>query len=210
MSPSLGTPTPFTVTCHQVSAQTLAAAPRRGQPVCRTCRSAPCPSLPPSHPSLSTSLCLASGVPSHPHSFVCSAPSSVCSVYWTCRCHASHAQNFTRPFWKTFQKQEHRVVCHSVDSQVLDCQRVLVLLVATCCHLCLVSMLWMLLRYNTICQWCIDPTACHTLGVRESQMPNTSPTSAKTVDQEATRGKVIKKTSVCGKFVQTSCGTVGK
>lgn len=96
MSPSLGMPTPFIVTCHQVSAQTLAAAPRRGQPVCRTCRFAPCPSLPPSHPLLNTSQCLASGVPSHPHSFVCSVPSCVCSVYWTHRGRGSHTQNLTR------------------------------------------------------------------------------------------------------------------
>lgn len=80
MSQSLGTQTPFTVTCHQVSAQTLAAAPRRGQPVCRTCRFAPCPSLPPSHPLLRTSHCLASGVPSRHHSFIC------CQIQLVCMC----------------------------------------------------------------------------------------------------------------------------
>ena len=60
----------FTVTCLRVSAQTRAAAPRRGQPACRTCRFAPCPSLPPFHPFLRTSHCLASGVPSHSHSYI--------------------------------------------------------------------------------------------------------------------------------------------
>lgn len=65
MSPNPGMQIPFTVTCLRASAQTRAAAPRRGQPVCLTCRFAPCPSQPPSHPFLRTSQCLASGVPSH-------------------------------------------------------------------------------------------------------------------------------------------------
>lgn len=71
MLPNPGMQTPFTATCLRASAQTQAAAPRRGQPVCRTCRYAPCPSPPPSHPFLRTSHCLASGVPSRHHSFVC-------------------------------------------------------------------------------------------------------------------------------------------
>lgn len=79
---------------------------------------------------------------------------------------------------------------HAVGWQVLRCQLTLLLFVATCCHLRLVPMLRMLLYSNTLCRCRVDPTACHTLGVRESQMPNTSRTSAKTVDQEATRGKV--------------------
>lgn len=70
MSQSLGMQTHFTVTCLRASAQTPAAAPRRGQPACRTCRFAPCPSLHPSHPFLRTSQCLASGVPSHHHRFI--------------------------------------------------------------------------------------------------------------------------------------------
>ncbi|CAG11898.1 unnamed protein product [Tetraodon nigroviridis] len=36
----------------------------------------------------------------------------------------------------------------------------------------------------------VDPTACHIHGVRESRMPNTSPTSVKTADRGATPGKV--------------------
>lgn len=43
-----------------------------------------------------------------------------------------------------------------------------------------------------ICRWCADPTACRTLGVRESQTPNTSLTSVKMGDRGATRGKVIR------------------
>lgn len=69
--------THFTVTCLRGSALTLAAAPRRGQPAVRF---APCPSLPPSHPFLRTSQCLASGVPSHHHSFIC----------WQCVCVLGH------------------------------------------------------------------------------------------------------------------------
>lgn len=46
-----------------------------------------------------------------------------------------------------------------------------------------------------ICRWCADPTACRTLGVRESQMPNTSLTSVKTGDRGATRGKVMSRPS---------------
>lgn len=128
MSPSLGTPTPFTVTCHQVSAQTLAAAPRRGQPVCRTCRSAPCPSLPPSHPLLSTSQCLASGVPSHPHSLVCHVPSCARNVYWTRRRCGSHAQHFTHVLFGKLSK-----------SRSIMFVLILVLFVATCCQLSALS-----------------------------------------------------------------------
>lgn len=71
MSPSRGKQTLFTVTCLRASAPTPAAAQRRGQPACPTCRFARCPSLPPSHPFLRTSQCLASGVPFHHHSFIC-------------------------------------------------------------------------------------------------------------------------------------------
>lgn len=101
MSPSRATPTPFTATCLQGSAQTLAAAPRRGQPVCRTCRFAPCPSLPPSHPSPRTSHCLASGVPSHPHSCVC----LLCVVHI-----ALMLKMLSRapPLWKAFLKKSKR------------------------------------------------------------------------------------------------------
>lgn len=81
-SPNPGTQTRFTATCLRVSAQTRAAAPRRGQPVCRTCRYAPCPSPPPSHPFLRTSHCLASGVPSPHHSFVCLQTLRVCFRFY--------------------------------------------------------------------------------------------------------------------------------
>lgn len=97
---------------------------------------------------------------------------------------------------------------------MLPCQiRIATHTCAVCRHMLpppLVSMPRMLLYSNTLCRWRVDPTACHTLGVRESQMPNTSPTSAKTGDQEATRGKVIKQTSVYRTFVQTSSCTIGK
>lgn len=42
---------------------------------------------------------------------------------------------------------------------------------------------------------CVDRTACHIHGVRESQMPNTSLTSVKTADRGATPGKVPTKST---------------
>lgn len=111
--------TPFTVTCLQVSAQTPAAAPRRGQPACRTCRFAPCPSLPPSHPFLRTSHCLASGVPSHHHSFicwqlcvcVCDSLNHWCVHIMRCYHHGfhdvSHSVNILELNQKCFENDEH-------------------------------------------------------------------------------------------------------
>lgn len=91
MSPNPGTQTRFTATCRRASAPTRAAAPRRGQPVCRSCRYARCPSLPPSHPFLRTSHSLASGVPSHLRSFVCLQTACVCSFIQITAMLFSHA-----------------------------------------------------------------------------------------------------------------------
>lgn len=182
MSPNPGTQTPFTATCLQASAQTRAAAPRRGQPVCRTCRYAPCPSPPPSHPFLRTSHCLASGVPSPHHSFVCLQTVHVfevlsrsprrCRACWWRNdvCFTALASSFiilTSPWIRSIFPDELYIRTDAC--------------VCVCVHLCIR----------------VDLTACRIRGARESQMPNTSRISVKMADRGATPGKVPN-TSVSG------------